>query len=576
MKTIVKFDRFFFESDHPIAYIGKGSFGGKAKGLVLIQDILDTKLNKNKFPGFTINIPKMIVICTGMFDAFMQLNDFDHISDLSDDRIAQAFQKADLPFEMLGDLRTIVSNVRAPLAIRSSSMLEDAMYEPFAGIYGTKMTPNNQYDIDVRFSKLVEAIKFVYASTYFKAARDYMDATRHKIEDEKMAVIIQEVVGSRHNEKFYPEISGVARSYNFYSFGHAKPENGVVNLALGLGKTIVEGGTSWSYSPSFPEAGPPFNSTGDMLKQTQTKFWAVNMGRPPEYNPVKETEYLVQKSLVEAETDGTLRNIVSTYDASSDRVWIGQSGKGPRILTFAPILIMKDIPLNDLIRELLVICEEELKAPVEIEFAMTFSNDKKLKFPYRFGFLQVRPMVVSTEEVSILSGELNNENVLTTSESVLGNGVIHSIKDIVYVDPNEFETKSASQIAFEVAALNRKLVNENRPYILIGFGRWGTSDPSAGIPVQWGQISGAKVIVEASLADEYTEMSQGSHFFHNVTSFKVCYFSIPFKGPYKIDWDWIAKQELIEETRFIKHIRTNKPLRVKVDGRTGRGVIFYS
>ena len=576
MKTVVKFDRHFFDSANPISYIGSGSLGGKAKGLVLIQDVLVAKLKKEKFPGFTISIPKMIVIRTGMFDAFMQLNNLYSSSDLPDDRLALAFQKADLPFEMLGDLRTIVSNIHFPLAIRSSSMLEDAMYEPFAGIYGTKMTPNNQHDIDTRFRKLVEAIKFVYASTYFNAAREYMNATRHKIEDEKMAVIIQEVVGSRHNDRFYPEISGVARSYNFYSFGNAKPEDGVVNLALGLGKTIVDGGASWSYSPSFPATGPPFNSTSDMIKQTQTGFWAVNMGKPSAYDPLKEIEYMAEGNLIEAETDDTLRNIVSTYDAASDRVWMGQGGKGPRIITFAPILVMEEIPLNNLIKDILSICENELNSPVEIEFATTLSKNNKAELPFRFGFLQVRPMVVSTEDVNISPEEFNKASKLIASESVLGNGVIHSIMDIVYLDPANFETKSTFQIAEEIAVLNRKLLIENRPYILIGFGRWGTSDPVAGIPVQWGQISGAKVIVEASMENVYAEMSQGSHFFHNVTSFKVCYFSLSSTDTHKIDWNWLANQELIEETRFIKHVRANKPLMIKVDGRTGRGVIFYS
>ncbi len=576
MKTIVKFDRHFFDSENPISYIGSGSLGGKAKGLVLIQDVLVAKLKKEKIPGFSISIPKMIVIGTGMFDAFMQLNNLNNNIDQPDDRIALAFQKANLPFEMLGDLRTIVSNVHVPLAIRSSSMLEDAMYEPFAGIYGTKMTPNNQHDTDTRFKKLVEAIKFVYASTYFKAAREYMNATSHKIEDEKMAVIIQEVVGSRHNDRFYPEISGVACSYNFYSFGNAKPENGVVNLALGLGKTIVDGGISWSYSPSFPDADPPFNSTGDMLKQTQTDFWAVNMGKLPEYDPVKETEFMVKGNLVEAEADGTLHHIVSTYDIDSDRVWIGQSGKGPRILTFSPILTMEYIPLNNLIKELLKICEDELKTPVEIEFAVTISKNLKAETTCRFGFLQVRPMVVSTENVSISQEEFKKQNILIASESVLGNGIVDSIMDIVYIDPINFDTKSTVQIANEVAMLNRKLIEENRPYILIGYGRWGSSDPSAGIPVQWEQISGAKVIIETLKENVYAEMSQGSHFFQNVTSFKVCYFSLPPKNSHMIDWAWLNNQEVIEENKFVKHVRVSKPLMIKVDGRTGRGVIFYS
>ena len=580
MDTIERFDQHFFDSGKPISCIGSGSLGGKATGLVMAQKVLKERFEKGKYPGFMISIPRMIVIRTGIFDAFMRENDLYALLDQPDDRIALAFQKADLPFEVLGDLRTIVSKVHVPLAVRSSSMLEDAIYEPFAGIYGTKMTPNNQHDADTRFRKLVEAIKFVYASTFFKTAREYMRATRHKAGEGKMAVIIQEVVGSRHGDRFYPEISGVARSYNFYSFGHAEPQHGIVNLALGLGKTIVDGGVSWYYSPSYPHIGPPFNSNADMLKNTQTEFWAVNMGKPHEYDPVRETEYLVRKSLMDAEADGTLRHIVSTYDVVSDRVWPGLSGKGPRIVTFAPVLHLEDIPLNALIKDLLALFEKELGVPVEIEFAMTFSRDGKGEYPYRFGFLQVRPMAISAEEVNISEEEFSGDHVLVASERVLGNGVVRSLRDIVYIDPAGMHSKSVFQIAERLSVLNKKLTEQERPYILIGFGRWGTSDPGAGVPVQWGQISNARVIIEASQEEVYTEMSQGSHFFHNVTSFKVFYFSIPYiavqEGSGKIEWDWLLNQDVVEESGFIRHIRMKKPLTVKVDGRTGRGVIFYS
>lgn len=574
-RELDRFNRNFFESGNPISYIGSGSLGGKAQGLTFIDKILDN-IQAEEFPGFEISIPRMIVLRTDIFDSFMEQNKLSEIafSDASDERIGLAFQKADLPFEILGDLRTLISNIKQPLAIRSSSMLEDAMYEPFAGIYGTKMTPNNQHDIDTRFRKLTEAIKFVYASTYFKAAKDYMKATKHKTEDEKMAVIIQEVVGESHNERFYPEVSGVARSYNFYPVGHATPEEGVVNLALGMGKTIVDGSISWTYSPSYPRINPPFKSTGDMLKQTQISFWAINMGKPPEYNPIQETEYLMEAFLPDAESDGTLKHLVSTYDVSSDRIWPGISGKGPRILTFSPILTLDTILLNDLTKKLLKNCEEAVGAPVEIEFAVTLANQGE--HPYRFGFLQVRPMVVSSEEVNLAIEELTGENILAASEKVLGNGVIDSISDIVFTDPEAFQTRFSREIAAEIGSVNSKLLEEKKAYLLIGFGRWGTSDPTAGIPVNWGQVSGAKVIIEATMENVFVEMSQGSHFFHNVTGFKVHYFSIPFASIYGIDWDWLAEQNLIEEGKYIKHIRLASPLHIKVDGRSGRGVINKS
>ncbi len=573
----MQLEKQFFNSEYPISYLGDGELGGKAKGLEFINSAVSSGINKDEFPEFDINIPKMVVIRTDVFDSFMKSNNLYEIalSDASDERIALAFQKADLPFNILGDLRLIVTEVKQPLAIRSSSLLEDAMNEPFAGIYGTKLTPNNQHDIDTRFRKLTEAVKYVYASTFFKAPKNYIKATKHKTENEKMAVIIQEIVGNEHSKRFYPEISGVARSYNFYPPGNAKPEDGVVNLAAGLGKTIVDGGVSWAYSPAAPKKDPPFKTIRDMLKQTQLKFWSVNLGQLPEYDPINETEYMFEKYITEAEEDGTLKQLVSTYDASADRIWTGQSGAGPRILTFAPILKSQTIPLNNLIKKLLKICEEAYNSPVETEFAVTINKNENSP-PYRFGFLQVRPMVVSSEEVNIKDNEFEGKNVLLSSAYVLGNGSINTLTDIVYLKVGNFQAKYTYKIAKELEEINKKLIAENRKYLLIGFGRWGTTDPWAGIPVDWSQISAAKVIVETSIEEMLQEMSQASHFFHNVTSFQVSYFSVPYTDSTNIDWDWLYELETIEETQFIKHAKTKKPLKIKVDGRTGKGVILKS
>ena len=305
---IPQFDRQFFDGKERFTRIGSGAVGGKGAGLLRIHQLLLASLETDAFPGCAVEIPTLTVLATDMFDAFMQRNALheDVAEDLPDDRIAGAFQRADLQTELLGDLRALVRQVHQPLAVRSSSLPEDALYRPFAGVYGTKMIPNNQPDPDTRFQRLVDAIKFVYASTFFANARRYLRMTDHRPEDEKMAVLIQEVVGRRHGERFYPDVSGVARSYNFYRFGHARPEDGVATLALGLGKTIVDGGVAWSYSPAWPRAGPPFASARDTLGQTQTAFWAVNMGRPPAHDPIRETEYLVRGDLRDAERDGTL------------------------------------------------------------------------------------------------------------------------------------------------------------------------------------------------------------------------------------------------------------------------------
>ncbi|MBC8321085.1 MAG: hypothetical protein H8E34_10210 [Bacteroidetes bacterium] len=574
-KKIVPFNRSsFLNSDKRITYIGDGSMGGKAQGLIDIDDVLKREIKPEKYPGIFVDIPAMTVIRTDVFDAFIKRNKLFEIalSNISDGRIAHAFQKASLPFEVLGDLRSLISQVHTPLAVRSSSMLEDAQHEPFAGIYGTKMTPNNQPDATGRFNKLVEAIKYVYASTYFKAAKDYMKATTHSTEDEKMAVIIQEVIGKKHESRYYPELSGVARSYNFYAFGNASPKDGIINLALGLGKTIVDGGVSWSFCPTFPKADPPFGSVSDMLKNTQNDFWSVNMGRAPAYDPVNETEYMANDNIFIAEKDNTLKYIASTLDSNSGTVITGIGKKGPRVLNFAPILRLNNIPLVDLISEMLKICEKAVGATVEVEFAMTFNNDK----PHRFGFLQVRPMVVSTEEVKVELDELKGDNILCSSTGVLGNGTNKLITDIIYVKSNKFDAALTYKIAAELEKVNELLISENRPYLLMGYGRWGTSDAWAGIPVNWGQISGAKVIVEAPLTGMNSELSQGSHFFHNVTGLGVLYFSVPYSGEFPIDWNWLDNQEAVKETDLIRHVKLQDPIHVKVDGRSGRGIICKS
>ncbi|MEN8119309.1 MAG: PEP/pyruvate-binding domain-containing protein [Bacteroidota bacterium] len=569
---ISEFNRKFFNSEERITYIGTGEIGGKAHGLVFINDVLKKEIVKDDFPQIEVNIPRLTVIRTNIFDAFMNQNDLFEIaySDLPDDRIAHAFQKASLPFAILGDLRALITEVKSPLAVRSSSLLEDAKHEPFAGVYASKMTPNNQYDIESRFNKMVEAIKFVYASTFFRAAKDYIQATKHRIEDEKMAVIIQKVVGQRHDNQYYPELSGVARSFNFYPSGPAKPEEGVVNLALGLGKTIVDGGASWAFSPAYPKISPPFGSIPEMLKETQTEYWCVNMGKPSQYNPVKETEYMLKNNIEEAESHGTLRYLASTYDYQADRLDIGIGGEGPRLLNFARLLVMNDIPLNSLMKKIMTVCEKALEDPVEIEFAMTFHKDK----PHQFGFLQVRPMVVSNEEVIIKTDKLTREEIFVASKSVLGNGTNGNIHDIIYVIPEKFDGTSTRDIAIELESINKRLVSEASPYLLIGFGRWGSSDPFMNIPVTWGQISGVLAIVEAAKENVNVDMSQGSHFFHNLTSFGVSYFSVAKNEEYPVDWEWLARQELVEERKYVRHVKLTKPIIIKVDGKSGRGVIL--
>ncbi len=566
------FNRDFLESREEFTWIGEGALGGKASGLALADKIIKEKIESKEFPDVIINIPRLVVLRTGLFDAFLQRNNLFEIaySDERDEDIILAFLQADMPSEILGDLRGLIENVRVPLAVRSSSMLEDAKNEPFSGIYATKMIPNNQTSTDERFLKLIEAIKFVYVSTFLKVSKDYFKVSSHSIKEEKMAVIIQEIAGQKFNDRFYPNFSGVARSYNFFPHGKAKPEQGAVGLALGLGKTIVDGGLVWNYSPAFPKSVPPFGDTNALLNNTQTNFWAVNMSHSIEYDATKEEEYMTQYNLSDADYDDTLKYIASTYDAPSDRIVMGVAESGARVINFCRLLTMNEFHFNDLIKKLLEVYEEELKGPVEIEFAVTIPRDSQ---KLHFGFLQVRPAAVFGEKVELDEKELYGKNVLAASKLVMGNGVIENIYDVVFLKPETFDKKDTHKIASEIDSINRSLVKEKLPYLLIGFGRWGSSDPWLGIPVKWGQIGGASVIIESTLFDINVELSQGSHFFHNLTSFNVSYFSITFDGEFAIDWNWLNLQDIVVEMNFVKHIKLAQPLKIKVDGRKSRGVI---
>jgi hypothetical protein len=576
-RELPPFDRRFFDGSEPATRLGSGSIGGKANGLAFIRRALAAGIDAAAFPSISIDIPRMAVIATDFFDQFVAANHLDRlkIDDLPDANIAQAFQAGSLPVELVGDLRALVEGVRSPLAVRSSSLLEDALYRPFAGVYATKMIPNNHFDPSIRFRRLVEAIKFVWASTWFREARDYLRAAGQVPANEKMAVIIQEVVGREHRGRFYPELSGVARSHNFYPLGGSRPEDGVVDLALGLGRTIVDGGLAWTYSPASPARTPPFADVDEIIHGTQTRFWAVNMDNPPAYDPVNEVEFLVSAWLDAAEEDETLRFIASTYDVRRDRITYDRMALGPRVVNFAPLLVLEELPVNVLIRSLLKACEQACDARVEIEFAMTF-DDQATPPRGRLGFLQVRPMVASAEVVDIEPDEWTDSRLLLASEAAMGNGVDETIRDVVFVRPDRFEPMQTPAVAADIDAMNRELVDAGVPYLLIGFGRWGSSHPTLGIPVTWSQIAGARAIVEATLPTMNVEPSQGSHFFHNLSSFQVSYFTVPHTGPLRIDWDWLCAQPTVRETPLVRHVRLASPLTVRVDGRTARGVIRHS
>jgi hypothetical protein len=563
----VRFDR--QAADAPFAFLGDGEPGGKAAGLALIKEDIARRFPAGRFHELGVDIPRMTVLRTGVFEEFVAAGGLrlEELAELSDEQVARHFQKAELPAPLVGDLLALISRAHEPLAIRSSSLLEDALYEPFAGVYATKMIPNNQPDADSRFRKLVEAVKFVFASTWFRGPRDYCRATGHDLAGERMAVIVQEVVGYRFRQRFYPTVSGVARSYTFYPLAGCRRQEGVAHLALGLGKTVVEGGAAWSFCPSCPRTPPPYRTLRELAKNTQTRYWAVNLAQPAEYNPTKENEYLVRGELREAEEEGSLRYVCSTWDPSSDRLTMGLAGEGPRLLDFSPLLQGGLAPLPELIGELLALAKGRLGGEVEIEFAMAF--DPLGARPSRFGFLQLRPLAVRTRSASIEG--IEPERVLVRSRQVIGGGEMAGLQHIVYVKPQSFGAEATAAIAAEVAEVNARLLAARQPYVLVGFGRWGSADPWLGIPVAWSQIAGARAIVEASLPEMNPEPSQGSHFFHNISSLGIPYFTVQDSA--HIAWEALERLPVVEDLKYVRHVVSPAELRVLVDGTKGEGVI---
>jgi len=553
-------------------FFGSGEIGGKASGLVSISDAL-----RNPGSGFSVPlnvyVPDFSVITTEFFLDFVNRNDLQVYAekDEPDDRIAMAFLNGDISPMLTGELWKFVSAAHEPIAVRSSSLLEDNLNSPLAGIYVTKMIPNNQPSVEIRFRKLIEAIKLIWASTYFSDSKEFHRGIGSSVSEEAMAVVLQKIAGRRYGNRFYPVVSGVARSFNYYAFGKSKPSDGVVNLALGLGKSIVDGGLCWSYSPTSPAAPPPFGSVGDMMKCTQSSFWAVNMERITDYDPVRETEYMISCTLSDADYDDTLKFVASTYLPESDSLVHGTGRSGPKVVNFAPILVDRSIQVNDSILGVLGLCSEKADSPVEIEFAIIGPVQKELP---SLALLQLRPISAFSEDVDIRDAELNGDNVLAKSHRALGNGIT-KVRYIVYVKPESFSTSKTRQIASEIARINRILTDEKAEYLLIGYGRWGSSDPWLGIPVTWGHISGAKAIIEISGPKMRVELSQGSHFFHNLSSFGISYLSVsePLDGP--VNWEIInSGSEVHHETEHVRCLKLPDGVSIKINGKKGLGVVF--
>ena len=578
---ITDFNKDTFDPDNSFARIGGGSLGGKARGLSFLNIIINNFGISNKYEGIEIDVPPAIVIGTDVFDCFLEENDLKNfaLNSLDDEEIKNRFLEAKyFPEDTVNQLVSFLELVRVPLSVRSSSLLEDSQYLPFAGVYETYMIPNNHSDQVFRINDLISAIKLVYASTFSNNAKDYFKMTTYRLEEEKMAVIIQKMVGSSHKFRFYPDFSGVAKTYNFYPIPPMKPTDGVASVALGLGKTIVEGGTCMRFCPKYPTNLIQFSDPKQILDNIQKSFYALDLDSEAQgYTGYFSSpdDFVKKYDVGDAEKDGTLDAIGSTYDHNNNAVYDGLSRDGMRLVTFAPILKYKYFPLAEIVDMLINMGSLGMGSPVEIEFAVNLSVPKGK--PKEFGVLQMRPLVVNQDTIDIHLDKIQIENILCNSNEILGNGITTDIYDIVFVDINKFERASSRETASEVSYFNNKLVAENKKYILIGVGRWGTLDPWLGIPVSWSQISGATAIIEAGMKDIVVEPSQGSHFFQNLTSFNINYFTVNYNNPDShIDWDWLLSIPPFEEKKFVKHLRFEEPLSVLMNAHEKVGVILKS
>jgi DNA-binding NarL/FixJ family response regulator len=562
-----------YDLDADFIKIGRGSLGGKARGLAFASKLLREHPElQGKYPGIDIRIPKTVTISTEGFDAFLAANDLKAFATrpAADAEVAAAFLAARLPEWLVRDLRVVVENTHCPLAVRSSSLLEDAQFQPFAGIYRTVMLPNNHPDPRKRLERLCLAVKLVYASTYFESPKSFARSTTHRIEEEKMAVAVQHLTGEAVGDHYYPAVSGVVQSYNYYPIGHLKPEEGIAHIALGLGKTVVEGGTAVRFSPRHPQFLPQFSSVDDILKNSQRFFYALKLSDFPENLSVGDDPTLARLAVDDFLDAPAVRLLASTYFPQEHRIRDGFLSGGYPVVTFSGLLKYKSLPLSDLLADLLDLGRRGMGCPVEIEFAVNLASGRKPGFD----LLQIRPMAVARQRQSVEISAEEIARAVCYSTMALGNGVVNDIADIVFVDLEAFDTARMVEIAGEVGQINRRLAAAQRRYLLIGPGRWGSADRWLGIPVKWNDISGVGAIIEAATAALKADPSQGSHFFHNITSLGISYMTVSDAGGDVIDWGWLKSQPVETATPHLKHLRLARPLTIKIDGRRTRAVIL--
>ncbi|WP_346854980.1 PEP/pyruvate-binding domain-containing protein [uncultured Draconibacterium sp.] len=571
--TIVNFDPEFVSASRFIVRMAKGSLGGKGRGIAFICNFIENIDFKKLMPEMNIRIPSTSVIGALEFDKFVEMNNlYDDIYSLNDyNVIRKHFLESEFDSKIRKRLMDYLQIIKRPLAVRSSGLFEDSLLQPFSGVYATYLIPNNHEDIEVRYQQLETAIKLVYSSIFTESAQAYFDAVNYKIEEEKMAVVIQEVIGHEYNEKYYPTLSGVAQSHNYYPISYMEPEDGFSVAAVGLGMYVVGGENSFRFCPKYPHLNA--SALKDQLRDTQKQFYAIDLSMK-DFDLISDGEDAAIKKyrIKEAELDGTLEHSASTYIMENDDVIPGVHGNGPKLIDFANILKYNHLPLANALEMLLKLFKEAMGSPVEIEYSIDLEPAENGK-PTLY-LLQIKPLIRIEERVEVDITSVPEDKVFMYAERGMGNGKIEDIRDVVFVDPDKFDKMKTKQMASEISKINSEFEAQGKDYILIGPGRWGSRDPFTGIPVLWAHISRAKIIVEIGLRDYPLDASLGSHFFHNVTSMNVGYFSVPYNSrASKIKMEALRQQKVVTETEFIKHVEFNKPLSVLMNGRERKALI---
>lgn len=570
---LISFDPALPVTGRYVNRMGNGSLGGKGRGISFMCHFIENIDFQKIIPNLNIRIPATVIIGSEEFDKFLEINQlYEEIYNGKDyEHVKSIFLKSKLSNELQEKLRLFIENTEKPLAVRSSGLFEDSLLQPFSGVYATYLIPNNSTDISIRYNQLETAIKLVYASIFTESAVSYFDAVNYQIEEEKMAVVIQTVVGHEHNGRIYPCLSGIAQSYNFYPVSHMKPEDGFAIAAVGLGMYVVGGENAYRFCPKYPTIN--HSSVKDQVRDSQREFYALDLtDKEIDLATHGEKADIVKLPIKEAEIDGVLKHCASVYDPQNDNLVPGLDAYGPRVVNFANILKYNYIPLSETLQVLLNYFREAMGSPVEMEYAIDITPDND-GFP-TFYLLQIKPLIRVEEDLEIELGEIGSENTLMYAKNGMGNGILEGIHDVIYISNDKFDKTKTSEIATEINRLNKIMESSGRDYILIGPGRWGSRDKFIGIPVDWSHISKARIIIEMGLKDYPLEGSLGSHFFHNVTSMNIGYFSIPYNSQQAhINFEMLEKQKVVEELRYVRHVRFDNELKVLMDGRKREALI---